>query len=446
MACGSDSPKKNLQTGTCGNGRLDGNELCDPGIESGEGACPTTCSAGACEVAELRGSPSSCDVRCVRTPIACADGDGCCPLGCDRDSDSDCTNTCGDGVVEPPELCDGNCPTTCAGDACNPGTLVGNPGACNVRCETSPVIFCEDDDGCCPSGCDASNDSDCRVTGPQCGNGVVEPGELCDGNCPTNCAPRDACEVASLQGSASQCNAACEYEPITQCQGGDGCCPAGCTAQNDSDCSATCGNGIVDPGETCDGNCPTSCTAPNACTRSTLSGSAAQCNARCVEAQITQCVSGDGCCPQGCTSANDNDCGCTPLTCAQVGATCGTPGNGCGQNLNCGQCSGTQVCTNFRCVDSPAGGLGAACMESTECGNDPTGAAYTCTTQDLALGTTFPGGYCSNLCISLLLPCPEGTCSGNIDSNGIGTCLKNCSSNGDCRTGYRCSNNTCIPN
>ena len=47
-------------------------------------------------------------------------GDGCCPAGCNLTVDSDCSATCGNGVVEAGETCDGvNCPTDCNdGNAC----------------------------------------------------------------------------------------------------------------------------------------------------------------------------------------------------------------------------------------------------------------------------------------------------------------------------------------
>jgi cysteine-rich repeat protein len=55
-----------------------------------------------------------------------------------------------------------------------------------------------------------------------------------------------------MTGSAAACNVQCTNTPITSCTGGDGCCPAGCHANNDTDCSPVCGNGITEPGETCD--------------------------------------------------------------------------------------------------------------------------------------------------------------------------------------------------
>jgi len=73
----------------------------------------------------------------------------------------------------------------------------------------------------------------------QCNNGAVDPGELCDGNCPTTCAPSaDACMPVQLVGSAATCDAACVAQPITECVSGDGCCAEGCDPSNDSDCEA----------------------------------------------------------------------------------------------------------------------------------------------------------------------------------------------------------------
>lgn len=74
----------------------------------------------------------------------------------------------------------------------------------------------------------------------QCSNGVVDPGETCDGNCPTSCAPSgDACMAMQLVGSSATCDAACVPQTITECVSGDGCCADGCDASNDSDCAAT---------------------------------------------------------------------------------------------------------------------------------------------------------------------------------------------------------------
>jgi len=78
---------------------------------------------------------------------------------------------------------------------------------------------------------------------PTCGNGHIDPGETCDGNCPTSCDDGQLCTVDTLSGSAGACNAACSNAPINACVSGDGCCPAGCGGQGDSDCCANPGGG-----------------------------------------------------------------------------------------------------------------------------------------------------------------------------------------------------------
>ena len=72
-----------------------------------------------------------------------------------------------------------------------------------------------------------------------CNNGVVDPGEACDGNCPATCpATTDACMPISMQGTAATCDAVCVSTQISDCIDGDGCCAEGCTPATDSDCAA----------------------------------------------------------------------------------------------------------------------------------------------------------------------------------------------------------------
>ncbi|MEZ4402357.1 MAG: DUF2271 domain-containing protein [Kofleriaceae bacterium] len=86
-----------------------------------------------------------------------------------------------------------------------------------------------------------------------CGNGTVDSGETCDGDCPTACpAPADACQANTLTGSAGACTAACAISTITACVADDGCCPTGCTDATDTDCAP----GGGDPG-TVTGGCST---------------------------------------------------------------------------------------------------------------------------------------------------------------------------------------------
>src|SRR5690606_40446569 len=73
-----------------------------------------------------------------------------------------------------------------------------------------------------------------------CGDGDVDPGELCDGNCPTSCSPPNNCTNSALQGSSANCDARCVDAPVTACVDGDGCCPSNCDFDSDSDCTLDC--------------------------------------------------------------------------------------------------------------------------------------------------------------------------------------------------------------
>jgi len=417
---------------TCGNGVLEAGETCD-------GDCPTSCNDGnACTQDTLTGSAASCSATCSHSPLTvCKGGDGCCPRGCSSQSDSDCSITCGNGVVEPGETCDGNCRTTCDdGNACTNDTLTGSAATCNVACSYTSISACADGDGCCPAGCGASTDNDCSAT---CGDGRVDPGELCDGNCPSTCNDSNACTIDGSTGSAATCNLVCTHQSITQCAPNDGCCPAGCDATTDRDCSPTCGNGVVEPGETCDGTCPRSCDDADACTIDTLTGSPDTCNVACSHSQISTCRAGDGCCPAGCSFATDSDCSCTPKTCQDLGLACGSASDGCGATLSCGTCGTGQSCVSGQCVDSN-GTLGTACGADGDC--DSGG----CIEPD-TWGWT--GGYCSASCTTDAICGATGHCA--YASTGSGICVRACASAADCRAGYECydedgdSRKECMP-
>src|SRR6185312_6805081 len=91
----------------CGNGRVDGRERCDIAIPVGEvGACPDGCrEQDGCFAQELAGQ--RCGARCVPKEITeSISGDGCCPKGATAATDSDCSATCGNGVIEASETCD----------------------------------------------------------------------------------------------------------------------------------------------------------------------------------------------------------------------------------------------------------------------------------------------------------------------------------------------------
>ncbi len=231
---------------SCGNGVVEAGETCDP-----PDSCPTQCEDGlACTNDVLIGSAANCSVSCSHTIItACADGDLCCPAGCDSTVDDDCSVTCGNNIIETGETCDppGNCPATCDDlVACTMDTMTGSAENCSASCSFTVITACDSGDGCCPPGCDSGTDSDCSAT---CGDGILDPGETCDpiNTCPTDCNDGNVCTKGLFSGSASNCSAACTYSPITECIPGDGCCPPGCRSSTDGDCDPN--EDLPDPGK-----------------------------------------------------------------------------------------------------------------------------------------------------------------------------------------------------
>jgi cysteine-rich repeat protein len=245
----------------CGDGVVSGSEHCDRALLPGDaGACPILCpDIDACTPQRVSGSALSCDALCVPAPITRARaGDGCCPSGANANTDADCASACGNGIVESGEACEpsseAGCPTSCRHeDACMAGELSGEPEACSVACNWTRIEQCRSGDECCPSGCDQTEDSDCEAS---CGNRVLEEGERCENgtstSCPSDCEDDNACTADTFIGSARNCDAHCEHRAITSTTGGDGCCPEGANANNDSDCADTCGNWVREGSEQCD--------------------------------------------------------------------------------------------------------------------------------------------------------------------------------------------------
>lgn len=273
-SCGSNSPQTTADDGgtnvfldgaasfdlpaaVCGNGIIDVGETCDKAIAAGSfGACPTDCNDQAvCTKDTVVGS--ECNKTCLNEEILTCDttqSDKCCPKNCSTTTDIDCGPYCGNAIVDPNEICDkaiaegepGACPKSC--DDNNNCTEDKSTGAeCTVACSHTPIATCSNQirDRCCPAGCNMNIDLDCYDL---CGNGVLDPGELCDtkilngtGACPnskTCTSPLDGCQSAKLLGS--DCLTRCYYSPISKCSLlSDGCCPPQCSGINDPDCLPT---------------------------------------------------------------------------------------------------------------------------------------------------------------------------------------------------------------
>ncbi len=227
-------------TAMCGNEVIEPGESCDPLT-----SCPTSCPAVGCQLRQLDGA-GTCTAACADAGLqttCSAISDGCCPDSCNATNDLDCAAVCGNNVVEPGETCDplGSCPTSCPQQACQLYTLASG-GSCQAQCVAGgQQTQCVSGDGCCPGNglgaCNQTNDSDCA---PVCGNGTVEQGETCDGNCACGAEPY-TCFTST--GSAANCTLQC-HVPVQTCGATDACCPyvaatdgADCDRGNDAQCT-----------------------------------------------------------------------------------------------------------------------------------------------------------------------------------------------------------------
>lgn len=267
--------------------------LCLVREEGGECLRDSECDdSDSCTVDSCSGTPKKCSNTAV---VSCISNDDCCPTGCSYNDDNDCPaqdecstdSDCDDGSASTKDECKGT-PKTCYHTTIT--SCIDNDNYCPSNCNYNNDNDCPEVDECSTdSDCDDNDDStwdDCTGTPKRCINTLKtcaeRNGDICatDEVCPTgfiaasntNRCCSTTCEVEDLCSTDSECdddnpctNDICSGTPkvclntvIVQCSDGDGCCPTGCTHENDSDCS-------VEPNceDVADGECPEGCTTDN---------------------------------------------------------------------------------------------------------------------------------------------------------------------------------------
>jgi deleted-in-malignant-brain-tumors protein 1 len=203
----------------CGNGSVEGSEVCDGADLAGQtcatmgyfggtlacnGACNfdfagcTNCGNGGLQGSEQCDGPNLGGMTCAG--LGFTGGTLACTAACTFNTAGCYTSACGNATVEGSEACDdGN---GASGDGCSSSCTVESGWACSGS----------------PSSC-----------APVCNNGILTPPEQCDG-ANLNGA---SCTSLGYTGGTLGCSNTCQYNT------------SACT-------STTCGNGMVDDGETCD--------------------------------------------------------------------------------------------------------------------------------------------------------------------------------------------------
>lgn len=255
----------------CGDGTPNGTEECDDGknttvTSSGTDtkACgpgcklPPRCGDGITQTGEEcdEGPDGNTDAQCGGCSTQCKNN----PLCGDGTTDSECGETCDDGVniggygfckadCSPDSFCGDNIVDTAYGETCDKGAENSDAAgaACNKRCGI-PAI-CGDGILQSPETCDGTNDGsygNCTVDCQQaayCGDGVKNGSEECDygddkhgsGNASINNAPYGSCLENCKLGprcgdGTKQAPEACDLGPLN--------------GANNSPCTANC---IVNP-------------------------------------------------------------------------------------------------------------------------------------------------------------------------------------------------------
>jgi len=202
------------------------------------------CMAGSCQ-----GAPNDCGMDAACTVPAC-----------DEDNDTCTTTPKQNGLAcQLADLC--ILGPTCQGGVCSGGTVNDcnfvplPPTGCQVAVCNSTTGMCAAQPGNNGQQCNDLNDL-CTV-GKTCSAGT------CQGGSPKNCSQLDVgCTVGACNTNTGQCvsqnapnNISCDDlngcttgevctsgscgggSPIQACVSNDGCCPNGCTVNNDTDCS-----------------------------------------------------------------------------------------------------------------------------------------------------------------------------------------------------------------
>ena len=230
--------------------------------------------------------------------------------------------------------------------------------------------------------------SSAEVGGENCGNGVVDVPEDCDGPDLNE----ESCVSRGFSGGQLSCSASCVFDTAS--------------------CSDACGNGMLDPGEDCDGDA----LGEGDCATEGYSGGTLGCNPDCTydTSECLDAVCGDGMLQDGetCDCGNEGS-ACTPaqlgnLSCTALPAPSG--GNYSGGTLGC-------VPTTCTLDESECTACGNGIIDEGETCDGAQLGGQTCQSQGFDAGTLACGPACTfntGSCVTYV--CGNGSCEPGEDS------------------------------
>ncbi|WPH04215.1 Hypothetical protein R9X50_00710400 [Acrodontium crateriforme] len=255
----------------------------------------------------------------------------------------DCTSqTCADARTVQSQQC---CPLSSS--QCDAGgQYIMNPSATNGITKFSPCtvgnICSALGRNAVKSDCLSDNKGVTTISGQQCGNGIVEPGEECDCGGEAACGNNQCCDPKT-----------CKFKSGAVCDdSNEDCCHNCQMASNGTVCRAS--TGICDPAETCNGSsasCPSDVLAPNGQDCNSNGSHSLQCVSGQCTSRDQQCKSVMG----SYTEGNDTY-ACDGSSCT---ITCASPEFGPGRCFGLQQnfldgtpCEGNGRCSNGQCKGS----------------------------------------------------------------------------------------------